>query len=78
MSQSIENILSSPDKKKETEYNIITNMSTDINKWYSSLRNTIVWWWNKNTKTTKKNILNKNQITIGWEEREKTRSENRK
>jgi hypothetical protein len=78
MSQSIENILSSPDKKKETEYNIITNMSTDINKWYSSLRNTIVWWWNKNTKTTKKTILNKNQITIGWEEREKTRSENRK
>lgn len=78
MSQSIENILSSPDKKKETEYNIITNMSTDINRWYSSLRNTIVWWWNKNTKTTKKNILNKNQITIGWEEREKTRSEKRK
>lgn len=78
MSQSIENILSSPDKKKETEYNIITNMSTDINRWYSSLRNTIVWWWNKNTKTTKKTILHKNQITIGWEEREKTRSENRK
>ncbi len=78
MSQSIENILSSPDKKKEKEYNIITNMSTDINKWYSSLRNNIVWWWNKNTKTTKKSILNKNQITIAWEEREKIRSENRK
>jgi hypothetical protein len=78
MSQSIENILSSPDKKQEKEYNIITNMSTDINKWYSSLRNTIVWWWNKNTKTTKKSILNKNQITIAWEEREKTRSEDRK
>jgi len=78
MSQSIENILSSPDKKKEIEYNIITNMSTDINRWYNSLRNTIVWWWNKNTKTTKKSILNKNQITIAWEEREKTRSENRK
>ncbi len=78
MSQSIENILSSPDKKKETEYNIITNMSTDINKWYSSLRNTIVWWWNKNIKTIKKAILNKNQISIGWEEREKIRSEKRK
>lgn len=78
MSQSIENILSSPNKKKETEYSIITSMSTDINKWYNSLRNTIVWWWNKNTKTTKKNILNNNQISIGWEEREKNRSEKRK
>lgn len=78
MSQSIENILSSPNKKKETEYNVITNISTDINRWYSSLRNTIIWWGNKNTKTTKKTILNKNQITIGWEEREKIRSEKRK
>jgi hypothetical protein len=78
MSQSIENILSSPDKKRETEYNIITTMSTDINRWYSSLRNTIIWWWNKNIKSTKKSILNKNQITIHWEEREKNRAEKRK
>jgi hypothetical protein len=32
MSNSIENILATPNKKKETEYNIITTMSKDINK----------------------------------------------
>ncbi len=30
MSQSIENILATPDKKKETEYNLITTMNTSI------------------------------------------------
>jgi len=76
MSQSIENILSIPDKKKETEYNIITTMNTSM-KWYGSLINTITWWWNKNNKFTKKDILNKNQITATWETREKSRSEKR-
>ncbi len=77
MSQkSIENILSSPDK--QTEYNIINTVSTDINKWYDSLRNTILWGGNKNIQTTKKTIINQKQITIDWEKREKTRSEKRK
>ena len=74
MSQSIESILSTPDKAKQEEYNI----STDINRWYIALKNTIVWWGNKNTKIAKKEILNKNQITINGEEREKTRAEKRK
>ena len=77
MSQSIENILATPDKKKETEYNLITTMNTSI-KWYGSLINTITWWGNKKTKTVKKAILNKNQITLAGENREKNRSDRRK
>lgn len=78
MSNSIENILATPNKKKETEYNIITTMSKDINKWYWSLINTINGWWNKEKNITKKEIIQNNQITNVGEEREKSRSEKRK
>ena len=78
MTQSIENILSTPDKKKEIEYNIITTMSKEANKGHNLLKNTILWWGNKKWEQTKKTtILNKNQITIAGEEREKTRAEKR-
>jgi len=71
MTQSIESILASPDKKKETEYNIITTMSTWVHKDIKSVENIITWWWNKNKKWTKKALLNGNQITTTGEDREK-------
>lgn len=77
MSQSIENILITPDTKKATEYNIITTMSTEANKWHYLLKNTILWWWNKKTNMKKKSILNDNQITTAGEEWEKNRAEKR-
>lgn len=78
MTQSIEDILSQPTNDQETKYNIITTMSKDMNKWYSSLKNTIVWWGNKKTTTAiKKKILAWQQITLTWEQREDSWSQKR-
>lgn len=71
MTQSIEDILSKPSNTQEQKYNMITTMSKDINKWYHSLKNTMIWWWNKKTTTAiKKKILAGQQITLTWEQRE--------
>ncbi len=77
MTTSIEQILATPNKTKEIEYNIISAISNDMNSWYLALKNTIVWWGNKSHKKDTKKILSWHQIMTAWEQREQSRSEKR-
>lgn len=78
MSQTIESILNKPSKAKETEYNIITTMSDNINKKLEPVASIMSWWGNKEIKSSKKSLLNGNQITLIGEKWEENRSTKRK
>ena len=78
MSTTIESILAVPDKKKATEYNIITAMR-DIWRGYEELKSTVGGGGKKTyNKSRKKSIIIGWQITKDGEDREKGRIEKRK
>ncbi len=70
MSQDLSQALVKPEKKKETQYNLIATISDDMNKWYGALKNTIAGGGNKKDHlpgTKSQDILSGNQITAQWE-----------
>lgn len=79
MSTTIEEILSTPSQKKQTEHSLIVSMSKDISRGFWDLKNAVSGGWT--TKLTKQQqwafIIN-GQITTSAEKREKSRIEKRK
>lgn len=72
MSTTISQALSNSIQEKQPSSNIIINISSDMNKWYSALKKTIAGGWNKAKHipwTKSHEILSKNQITSQWEKR---------
>lgn len=72
MSTTISQALSNSIQEKQPSSNIIINISSDMNKWYSALKKTISGGGNKTKHipwTKSHEILSKNQITSQWEKR---------
>lgn len=71
MSTDITQVLTKPESKKETKYNLISTISDDMNKWYGSLKHTIAGGGNKSiieqSGTSSEKILSGNQITTQGE-----------
>lgn len=78
MSTSIEQILATPDKKKETEYSLITTVRKDRWRGVMEAKKALTWWEQKpDKKQLKKEFIINKQCTPIAEEREKRRWEKR-